>query len=88
MTSPASQETRNVRRLDRSYVRDVPGEITSGGYALVIHLAGPKDTSPAHRTYPTGCDSIRCGWCYLGANHSVNAHNAKVAAYRAETVES
>lgn len=67
-----------TRHLGRgSYVRDVPGEITSGGYALVIHLAGPNDTSPAHRTYPTGYDS-RCGWCYLGANHSIAAHVQRV----------
>jgi hypothetical protein len=59
------------------WVRDVPGEITSGGYALVVHLADRGDTSAQHVTYPSGYDE-RCGWCWLGANHSQAAHARKI----------
>jgi hypothetical protein len=66
--------TTHVECIDRDgYVRVVHGEVTSGGHQLSIHLAGREDTSEAHRTYPIGYDS-RCGWCYLGANHSEDAH--------------
>lgn len=68
-----------VRRIDRSYVRDVSGEWTSGGYALVVHLHDAHDVSPAWVAVGRDADP-RCGWCYLGANHSADAHRAKVAA--------
>jgi hypothetical protein len=64
--------------MSTSHVRFVEGEVTSGGHALAVHLASADDKSPAHMTYPTGYDS-RCGWCYLGANHSTAAHAAKIA---------
>lgn len=68
------------RRLDRStsWVRDHAGEITSGGYALVVHVVNAEDDSPCHSTYRSGYDA-RCGWCYLGANHSTAEHARKVA---------
>lgn len=67
------------RRLEgSSWVRDHVGEITSGGYALVVHVVNAEDDSPCHSTYRTGYDS-RCGWCYLGANHSTAEHARKVA---------
>lgn len=68
----------NVRRVDNGYVRVVPGEILSGGNGAYLHLAGPDDASGAHATYPRGYDS-RCGWCYLGAPHTDDAHTAKVS---------
>ena len=67
----------NVRRVERGYVRDIPGETLSGGGGAYLHLAGPDDVSAAHVTYPRGYDS-RCGWCYLGAPHTADAHAAKV----------
>lgn len=42
-------------------------------------LAGPCDTSGYHATYPTGYDP-KCGWCWLGAPHSNDAHAARIAA--------
>jgi hypothetical protein len=62
------------RRLGSgSWVRDHDGEVTSGGHALVVHVARNGDISASHRTYdPT------CGWCYLGANHSGDEHARKV----------
>jgi hypothetical protein len=71
----ASAVRGNVRRLERSYVRDVPGERTSGGYPLVIHLAGRDDVSPAH---PRSQYDPRCSCCWLGSNHSVDKHRASI----------
>lgn len=71
--------TKQFRRLERSWVRDHEGEWTSGGYPLTVHVSGEGDHSPVHSTYPTGYDS-RCGWCYLGANHSDDEHARKLAA--------
>lgn len=39
-----------------------------------VHLSGPTDTSPVHSTYPTGYRS-GCGWCWLGAPHTADAHH-------------
>lgn len=58
------------------HTRTEPGE-TSDGSPVIVFLAAAGDTSPAHMTYPTGYDS-RCGWCWLGANHSDAAHAAKI----------
>lgn len=69
-----SHAPESFRRLDYSWVRDHPGEYTSGGYALTVHVTGPDDQSPIHLTYPTGYRS-ECGWCYLGANHSDDEHD-------------
>lgn len=67
-----------ARRVDRGWVRDEPGELSGGG-AAYLHLADRHDVSPAHVGYPSGYDS-RCGWCYLGAPHTVAAHDVKVLA--------
>ena len=68
-----------ARRIDRTgWVRDIPGQYTTGGYPLTVHLAAQDDTSPIHATYPTGYHPD-CGWCWLGAPHSVNAHQAKLS---------
>lgn len=61
----------NVRAIDSGwtgyhYVRDTPGNPP-------MHLAGRDDSTPSHRTYPTGYDS-KCSWCWLGAHHSEAAH--------------
>lgn len=78
ITSAATTASR-YRRIDgRDWVRDHDGEWTSGGYPLVVHVVDQYDDSPNHRTYPRGYDS-RCGWCYLGANHSEREHARKVA---------
>lgn len=69
-----------VERLERGWVRRTD-EWTTGGYPLSVHLAGCDDTSPVHRTYPTGYDS-RCGWCWLNAPHSGDAHAMKVGGVR------
>lgn len=70
--------TTTTIRIDNGFGRVVHGETTSGGHQLVIHLADAHDTSGPHRTYPTGYDS-RCGWCWLGANHSENAHKERTS---------
>lgn len=64
----------SVVRLDRGYVRVVHGEVTSGGHPLSIHLSGKGDTSPAYRGPYAG----KCGWCWLNANHSEQAHATEV----------
>lgn len=71
-----------VERCDRGWVR-YPGGHTSDGSSLAIHLAARDDTSPAHSTMTYGPDrgyDRRCGWCWLGANHSDDAHAAKIEA--------
>ena len=64
-----------VQSCDRGFVRVVPGELTSGGYRLAVHLAGRGDVSPIYR----GSYVPVCGWCWLGAPHSVDAHDVSVA---------
>lgn len=54
------------RRLDRGTVRD-----DDHGH---VHVTGTDDTSPAHVGYDADC-----GWCWLGAPHSADAHTAEVA---------
>jgi len=78
-------------RVDRGYcARVLPGgradaaadETDPAGWH--VHLAGPEDRSDTRRTYPAGGDSERCGWCYLGASHTEDAHAANVARYDGE----
>ena len=59
-----------VRALEgrRSFVRDV---FDDGAWVGTFHLADRHDQSPAHRGYES-----ECGWCWLGASHTVDAHNA------------
>lgn len=56
-----------------STYRVIPGQTLSGGGGAYLHTAGAGDVSPAF----TGYDA-ECGWCWLGAPHSVAAHNGKV----------
>lgn len=65
------------RRLERGWVRDHAGQHVSNGGPLVVHVTGPEDHSPNHATYPRGYDS-RCGWCWLGANHSDEEHTRRL----------
>ena len=54
-----------IRRLERGYVRDVPG--------ACLHLSrslGPADESPQH----LGEYEPKCGWCWLNASHTEAAH--------------
>lgn len=56
-----------------------------------VHVTGPADVSPVFFTYLGGVprgDGARCGWCYLGATHSAEAHAVQLeAARRAEELE-
>ena len=45
----------------------------------VTHVASGTDRTPVHFQYPRGYDS-RCGWCYLNATHSEQAHRQEVGA--------
>lgn len=45
-----------------------------------LHAARWGDSTPVHRTYPTGYDP-RCGWCYLNTGHTEDAHAASLIAY-------
>jgi hypothetical protein len=56
-----------VRKLERGYVRDIPG-----GW---LHLADRDDATPQHMTYPSGYDA-NCGWCWLNAGHTEAAHES------------
>lgn len=62
-----------VRRCGRGYVRQITGDVTSGGHQLAYHLANRDDTSDPHHGYDPDC-----GWCWLGAPHTVDAHNARI----------
>jgi hypothetical protein len=41
-----------------------------------IHVTGREDVSPRYRGSTM---SLACGWCYLGAPHSEQAHERKVS---------
>jgi len=83
--------TGRVERAGSGYLRRdtwTPHKYLAGEperpYSEPCHLDAHDDDSDAQVTYPDGGDGLRCGWCYLGANHSQRAHAARVAAYRAE----
>lgn len=48
------------------------------GSTHTFHAASMDDRSDVKATYPRGYDS-RCGWCYLNADHTVDAHTKSVA---------
>lgn len=45
-----------------------------------VHRATRDDVSPVHKHWEPGGYNGKCGWCWLGASHSVDAHEAKVGA--------
>ncbi len=46
------------------------------GQMYAVHTTGPNDTSPVHDMSDY---NARCGWCYLNASHSEDAHAEGVA---------
>lgn len=73
---------RVFRRTDlRGWVRKSEG-YDGMGREVWSHVTGQDDETPDHMTYPTGYDE-RCGWCWLGAPHSVGEHARRVADYAA-----
>ena len=64
--------------------RSEPGHLNDGTPAYV-HVASVDDFSDATCTYGTTRNrdyDSRCGWCYLGAPHSVAAHDQKIDQHR------
>lgn len=53
----------------------IPGAILANGTPAYEHCTGPDDHSP---TVVREYDS-RCGWCYLGAPHTLAAHVDQIA---------
>lgn len=66
------------RRLDLGGIARDDYDTDRGRLVQTVHAARIGDTSPTHSTYPTGYDSA-CGWCWLGAGHTVDAHTAQLA---------
>lgn len=52
-------------------VRVIEGMLSGGGQAY-LHTAGPGDVSEGFLGYDPDC-----GWCWLGAPHSVEAHDTR-----------
>jgi hypothetical protein len=52
--------------------RSQDGHLADGTPAY-LHIASAQDSSESNRTYDS-----RCGWCWLGAPHSTNAHRQKI----------
>lgn len=65
--------TQKYIRIDRvgGWVREHHSEP-----GLYVHVAGKEDSSSVYLGHKT---SLTCGWCYLNAPHSEDAHASKVA---------
>ena len=59
---PVVADRRTICRMEGGFLR-------SDG----CHVASLTDFSRCHLTYPTGYNPT-CGWCYLNASHSEEAH--------------
>ena len=64
--------TYEYRKLEWGVVRRTVGEADCWE-----HCDSPTDESPHHFTGRAYDE--RCGWCYLGASHTEDAHKAKVS---------
>lgn len=76
--------TGRVERLDGSGWLRFDVWAPSDGRAPFVetcHVDRRGDLSDVRSTYPEGGDSLRCGWCYLGASHSDESHLDRVAAF-------
>lgn len=76
-----TREVGPMRQIDLGgWVRDDQWTSRYGNYteASYLHAAGRDDVSNSHSMYPFGYDS-RCGWCFLGAGHTDEAHDQKLA---------
>jgi len=63
----------------RRWVRLDPDSIYG---VMPTHCTGPQDTSPGYCERKVG-DLEGCGYCYLGASHTKDAHEARMATFAA-----
>jgi hypothetical protein len=78
-SEPVRPEIERFDRIDHGWVRW--DRWPDDGTIEHLHAAHGNDLSDPwllSQNNHTGYDA-RCGWCYLGAPHTINAHNWKVS---------
>lgn len=82
---PPTVVATSIERID-THTLDGPKYVRrrtySDGGADHLHLTGPDDVSHVHLGYVPAC-----GWCWLGAGHTHDAHHAALTGPVVDTAE-